>query len=89
MLTLRHQTLESEMKKNSPLLHSQIEAQVTEIMLIIFVPFFVAHISCEHVLKIFGNTFDTDFVVNGSNKLKTTIFNLEILSAKYFLHISL
>ena len=38
----------------------------------------------EHVLKHFGNTFNMDVVVSGSNKLKTSIFNLEILSAKIF-----
>ena len=36
----------------------------------------------EYVLKIFGNIFNTDIVISGSNKLKTSIFNLEILSAK-------
>ena len=36
----------------------------------------------EYVLKIFGNIFNTDVVISGSNKLKTSIFNLEILSAK-------
>ena len=49
---------------------------------IMCVPFFVAHISIlgNIFLKNFGNTFNTDIVVSGPNKLKTSIFNLEIYS---------
>ena len=54
--------------------------------LTMFAPFFVADITYWGIcfLKNFGNTFNTDVVISGSSKLKTSIFNLKIFSAKRF-----
>ena len=56
---------------------------------IIFAPFSVAHIIILGIMfwqiKCFWQ-HKVDVVASGSNKLKTTIFKLAILSAKRFLH---